>query len=104
MIRFVTALRGNYDLAIKGSHWLRVVHPVTITNTWVMAAPFNLANGDIDGDNEVAISDYAVLSASYGSMLGDPNWVASADLNGDEAVDIADYSILSANYGQLGND
>lgn len=104
MIRFVTALRGNYDLAIKGSHWLRGVRPVTVTNTCVTAAPFNLLNGDIDGDNEIGIGDYAVLSSSYNSAPGDPNWVVNADLNGDESVDIADYSILSANYGQMGAD
>ncbi|MBX7131927.1 MAG: hypothetical protein K1X67_04525 [Fimbriimonadaceae bacterium] len=104
MIRFVTALRGNYDLAIKGSHWLRSVHPVAITNSSVTAAPFNLRNGDIDGDNEVGIADYAVLSSAYNSAPGDLNWSASADLNGDEAVDIGDYSILSANYGLLGDD
>lgn len=104
MIRFVTPLRGNYDLAIKGSHWLRAVHPVNITSTCVTASPFNLLNGDIDNDNEIGIGDYAVLSSSYNSAPGDPNWVVGADLNGDESVDIADYSILSANYGQIGAD
>ena len=64
---------------------------------------FSLTNGDSDGDNEVGIGDYAVLSSAYNSSNGDPNWDATADLNGDDAVDIADYAILSANYGLAGD-
>ena len=65
---------------------------------------FVLTNGDCDGDNEVGVGDYAVLSFAYNSSVGDPTFVADADFNGDEAVDIADYSILSANYGLFGED
>lgn len=97
-------LRGTYDLAFKAPHWLRSV--VISVNTVGSTATANtsLANGDVDGDNEVGIGDYAILSVAYNSTEGDANWVANADLNGDLSVDIADYALLSANYGSVGDD
>ena len=65
---------------------------------------FACRNGDCDGDNEVGIGDYAILSTAYNSAPGDGNWNIDADLNGDDAVDIADYAILSSQYGNIGDD
>lgn len=59
--------------------------------------------GDIDGDNEVGIGDFAVLSFAFGSSAGDPNYIEEADLNGDETIDIGDYAILSQNFGRVGD-
>lgn len=95
---------GNIDVSIKGSHWLQRTINVNATSADLTGLIFSMMNGDADGDNEVGIGDYAVLSSSYGTSVGDPNWDPNADFNGDEAVDIADYAILSANYGQIGND
>jgi hypothetical protein len=85
-----------------GSHWLRRVVPV-VMDPHVTNADFSLTNGDIDGDNEVAIGDYSLLSLSFGSGPGDANYIEEADLNGDEVVDIGDFSILSANFGDVGD-
>ncbi|MBX7135655.1 MAG: hypothetical protein K1X67_23555 [Fimbriimonadaceae bacterium] len=99
-----TAVLGNSDILIKASHWLRRAQiNVNIVPGGVSGLNFSLTNGDSDGDNEVGIGDYAVLSSAYNSSNGDPNWDATADLNGDDAVDIADYAILSANYGLTGD-
>ncbi|MBX7135914.1 MAG: hypothetical protein K1X67_24865 [Fimbriimonadaceae bacterium] len=103
---FVTGVSfvGTYDVAAKGSNWLRKVLPnVVITPIGASNLAFSLRNGDSDGDNEVGIGDYALLSASYGKSLGDPGYAVAADLNGDDTVDIADYAILSSNYGMLGD-
>ncbi|MBX7131623.1 MAG: tandem-95 repeat protein [Fimbriimonadaceae bacterium] len=99
---------GVYDIAVKGSHWLKRLMPsVAIAANGRSGIDFvgalSLINGDADGDNEVAIGDFAVISAAYGSTVGDPNWLASADLDGDLEVSIGDYAILSANYGLAGD-
>ena len=95
---------GSYDIAIKGSHWLRKSVPnVSFTGSGATASAA-LTNGDCDGDNEVGIGDYALVSGAYNAVPGDGNWDASADLNGDESVDIGDYAILSANYGLMGDE
>ena len=67
------------------------------------SAQLSLLNGDCDGDNEVGIGDYAMVSAAYNSTPVDPNWNELADLNDDGSVDIADYAVSSANYGQHGD-
>lgn len=61
-------------------------------------------NGDSNGNNEIEIGDYSILSAAFGSAVGDPTFDPLADLNGDDAVEIGDYAILSANYVAIGDD
>lgn len=100
---FATVRQGNYAMSIKASHWLRDRSEyVIIGPDGVSGMPFDLINGDCDGDNEVGIGDYAILSAAYNTVPGDGAWDTEADLNGDESADIADYAILSANYGLIG--
>lgn len=96
---------GNYDVTAKGTHWLRgKVASVAMTSAGASAVNFSLHNGDCDGDNEVAIGDYSLLSTSFGDCLGDPGYDPAADLNGDDCVDIGDFAILSANFGLTGED
>lgn len=96
---------GSYDVTAKGSHWLRKrVGSVTITETGASGLTFSLPNGDCDGDNEVSIGDYAILSGGFGTCEGDVGYVSSADLNGDDCIDIGDFAILSANFGLTGDD
>jgi hypothetical protein len=97
---FVTHRTGTYSVACKGSHWLRKLKTGVVLGS---VANFALVNGDIDGDNEVAIGDYAILSTSFNSAPGDSSWNAEADLNGDDSVDIGDYAILSTNFGDVGD-
>lgn len=101
---FTTTRRGSYQVLAMSSHWLaQKIGPVSIWHSGASGLSFSLTNGDSDGDNEVGIGDYSILSGAYNTGPGDPDWDASADLNGDDAVDIGDYSILSANYGMVGD-
>lgn len=95
---------GTYDVTAKASHWLRQRRGSVVIGPDTTIVSFSLLNGDVDGDNEVSIGDYAVLSAAFGSGPGDPNWDPEADLNGDDSVDIGDYAILSGNFGEAGDD
>jgi hypothetical protein len=93
------------QVCVKASHWLkRCSQEHTIPNDGLSDLSFSLINGDSDGDNEVAIGDYAVLSAAFGTIPGDPNWQPTADLDGDLEVSIGDYAILSFNFGLAGDD
>lgn len=95
----ITPLRGTYDVTAKASHWLRSkIGSVNITGDGAMNLNFSLVNGDVDGDNEVTVGDYGILSAQFGTAGPE------ADLNGDGEVDIGDYSILSSNFGAVGDD
>lgn len=60
--------------------------------------------GDADGDNEVSIGDYAILSAAFGSSPGTPSWDPRCDFDCDDEISIGDYALLSANFGMTGDD
>ena len=95
---------GNYDVSVKVGHWLRKTVAVdTASGSVISNVILRMANGDVDGDNEVGIGDYAILSSAYGTEFGDSGFNAMADLNEDLGVDVADYAILSANYGTQGD-
>lgn len=89
---------GNYVVSYKGGTWLRKNVAANTTGGNATGANMILVNSDLDGDNEIGIGDYGILSSAYGS--GGP----AGDVNGDGSVDIGDYAILSANYGLLGDD
>ncbi|MCS6830664.1 MAG: hypothetical protein RMM08_08820 [Armatimonadota bacterium] len=100
---FQTLLQGTYDLSAKASHWLRQTLPdVTLTAGTVV--DFSLANGDIDGDNEVTLFDFGALVAAFGAVPGDGNWNPDADLDGDEDVTLFDFGILVRNFGAIGDE
>jgi hypothetical protein len=48
----------------------------------------------------VDITDYTLLSASFGKTTGQTGFNQNADFNTDGVVDISDYSILSTNFGK----
>lgn len=94
---------GTYDLYIKSSHWLRQKVGSVSVSPAGGSADFSLINGDVNNDNEVGPADFALLSAAFGTFLGDPGYSAAADLNGDEEIGPADFAILSANFGTFGD-
>lgn len=93
--------QGVYDVAVKANtRWMRkVMSSVDLRNR----VNFTLLTGDCDGDNEVTIGDFALLSAAFGSVPGDPNWDENADLDCDMEITIGDYSLLSTNFGVSGD-
>jgi hypothetical protein len=96
-----TDLDGVFDVAVKGSHWLRDVHKaVRVTGDVVLV--FGLINGDVDGDNHVTLQDFAELVMAFGSEAGDENWNWDADLDGDGEVTLFDFGILVKNFGLVG--
>jgi len=94
-----TVAAGNYDVAVKSSHWLRkVAVNRTLTGSGMTGVNLSLKNGDLDLDNEISIGDYAILSTNFGGSN------PAADVNGDGDIDIGDFAIISANFGLLGDD
>ena len=95
---------GTFDVAIKGSHWLRrVVRNVTVTAAGASLGAVSLTNGDVDGNNQITAVDYAKVKLAYGARPGQPAWNPAADLNGDNVVNLLDYTVLQRNYGKRGD-
>lgn len=102
---YETSMRGDFDFAIKASHWLRKVVPFrTIDDFGSFSINAILVNGDVDGDNEVTLVDFGLLSSAFGSVEGDPNWLDGADLNVDGEVNLVDHAILSSTFGLAGDE
>ena len=51
--------------------------------------------GDVDHDSRVDLNDLAVMSAAWGSELGDGNYNSVCELSGDDAIDTADLMVLA---------
>lgn len=106
---------GTYDVYAIPTHWLiRARFGVVFPGTSIGGVDISLENGDCDQDNEIAIGDFAIISASFGSsydtMTGTPfpgpngePWDFAADLNHDDEVNIGDFGIMSANFGLTGD-
>ncbi len=96
---------GTYDVAVKGSHWLRKkIGNVAISPAGLSGLSFTLVNGDVNGDNAVTLGDFTQLRSAFGSSPGDANWNPNADLNGSGSVSLADFTILRSNFGISGDD
>ena len=94
---------GSHHFLIKSSHWLAQDIVAAVNNGGASGILHSLKNGDVDGDNEVTLADFGLLSNSFGLVLGDAGYNANADLNGNDEVDLADFGILSNNFGEVGD-
>ncbi|MCS6777163.1 MAG: hypothetical protein RMJ43_05020 [Chloroherpetonaceae bacterium] len=93
---------GTYQVAIKGSKWLRRVISVNATAS-VSNADATLLAGDANDDNAVDVLDLNALITAFDAAGGDPNWNAGADLNGNGVVDVLDLDLLIRNFDLLGD-
>ena len=94
---------GTYDFDVKGSRWIsRRVASLAVPLTGVSGVNRSLVNGDVDGDDDVTILDFLILSANFGGIVGNAGVDPRPDLDGDNEISILDYLILSANYGVTG--
>jgi RHS repeat-associated protein len=55
--------------------------------------------GDVDGDNDIDLSDLGSLLAAYGSTVGQPSYNGCADFDCDGTIGLSDLGALLANYG-----
>ena len=57
------------------------------------------AQGDVNGDGHVDLSDLAMLLSSFGLCSGDAGFNAAADFDASGCVELADLALLLANFG-----
>lgn len=97
-IEIATKATGTVDVWVKGPTWLADKKTVDLG----LNAPvsFDLANGDVDGNNSVNVADFLLLRQAFGSS--GYAFDAAADPNGDGSVGIADLLILRQAFGRIG--
>ncbi len=63
-------------------------------------APAPGCSGDVDGDGDTDVFDFAELAASFGAGPGATREMG--DLTGDGHVDVFDFAELAADFGCMG--
>ncbi len=96
---------GTYHVAVKNIRSLRVMVPnkVILSGSNPTLAMGLLREGDTNNDNIVNLTDFSLLSATYGKCSGAAGYDDRADFNRDTCVTISDFSLLSSNYLKVGS-
>lgn len=103
-LAFDLPVSGTLDVRIKVGHWLSTTYrALPIAESGVTNVPFQLVNGDVDGDDAIGLFDFLALRQAYGTRAGDALWNPLADLDGNGHVGIGDFAILRTNYGRRGD-
>lgn len=59
--------------------------------------------GDANNSNNVDVSDYNMLAASFGKCQGNPGYDFQVDFNDDLCVDSVDFNVLKDGFGRTGS-
>lgn len=62
----------------------------------------NMLSGDLNDDNQVSDSDYAIILKALGTQAASSNWNGNADFNKDGVINTLDLVIVSKNIGKVG--
>ena len=89
---------GTYDVAFRGSHWLRKVVRNVVVSNCVYGVNTSLINGDVNGDNRIDDADLLRVLFTFGQTGAS----LPEDLDGDGRVDDADLLIVLFRFGQEG--
>lgn len=92
------ALGAKYTVVVKPDYHL-AKKLTGVTNMRDLGQFDPAEAGDLDNDNDVDISDFAILGPLRDQPV-DPN--SKFDLNNDSQVNIQDFAIMGPNYGKSG--
>ena len=75
------------------------VYTYSIRHTGNVRVGLGAFSGDVDGNGFVDLTDWSLLSNTFGKQLGDPQYDARADFNGSNTITIIDFQAVSNNFG-----
>lgn len=103
---------GTYKLRVKAAGALSVlVSNVTVQSGYISNAQASLMYGDVDGDNDIDVSDLNLVQANLGQSPSSEKWLINelggipsslADVNRDGVVDSQDLNLVSTRQGLIG--
>lgn len=94
---------GTYHISVNNVHTLSVVKLSQALVAGNNSISFGeLLSGDVDGDEEVNMTDLNLLLAAYNTEQGEENYNALADMNDDGYVSAIDLGLLLDNFHAVG--
>lgn len=94
------ALEEGESFTITANTGIWCIEPITVDDVSepVVIDPVTLLAGDLNGDGYINISDFTLMSASFGKSAGDEGFNERADINGDATVNIQDLVTLASHW------
>jgi DNA-binding beta-propeller fold protein YncE len=94
---------GSYDIWVKNAHSLaNLVPAISLGPGTTPLSLGTLLEGDTDGDNQISLHDFSLLTATYGTQSGQAGYNPNADLDNSGQVNFHDFSLLATNFGLIG--
>lgn len=95
--KYTALLKGSAQIATSSAF---IMSP-TVTNL-NGGQPLSMLTGDLNDDNVVNQSDFAIMQKAYGATSTLSNWNELADFNKDGIINIIDLAIINKNLNQIG--
>jgi hypothetical protein len=103
------AMPGNYNITIRIPEYeaVRGTYTIYVTAYYLGAYAQNSTTfyvsipGDANNDGRVSGADLAMLAYSWGSKIGDPNYLPQTDFNGDGLITGTDLAIMAKYWGYI---
>ncbi len=96
---------GTFDVHVKGLHSIQSAR-ANITLAANSTADIDMktqVEGDVNKDNCVGVSDFAVVQSMLGASRETPGFNPAADLNNDGVVTMSDISLLRSGFDMCGD-
>ena len=88
---------GSFETVVGSHGGSGIFYDVDYNKNDVTLGAWQALPGDSDGDRDVDVTDFNVLSDHFDTTGSQHTWV-EADFDGDRDVDLTDFDILAANF------
>lgn len=95
----------EYTAILKGPSQIATSSAFTVAPTVTKlnnGEPILLLTGDVNDDNIINTSDYAVLQSALGAISGSEKWNDNLDFNIDGVINLFDLAFITRNFGRTG--
>lgn len=92
----------TYTAYVKGPSQIATASAFVLKTTVNNLGTFNLTTGDLNEDNIINSSDYAIAKVALGATSGSEKWNANVDFNLDGVINNFDLAFIIKNFGKTG--
>jgi len=102
-LNITNVIAQEVDVWVKHTKYLARLGNTTLVGGANSVNAGELRAGDANNDNLVLLTDFSILSGTFGLFQGDFGYNENADFNGDGNVLLVDFSLLVTNFNSTGS-